>query len=279
MRTKLRGSSGISIFLKNQSGEKIVRKQTAKKAQIERLKIQYKKHLFLLKKKNTLFNIPPIINHGTKENIFFYEYKYIEGITMSEALSSKSYEQLTKILTKLFLIVKYFSKNNDFFETFYKKISFNKVLKDKIFNICDSLTLEKSIRNKFLSKLKYINIQTNKTLYHGDLSFDNIILDKKDNIWLIDCIGTFYPHYWTDLSKLFQDIEGEWFQLKHGIKLDKEKNRKLTNYLKEKISKFDKNYLKHHNFFMAVIFLRILPYLKNKSKKEKVLEKIIKYLN
>ena len=52
MRSKLKGSSGVSILFKNVKGIKVVRKQSEKKEQIERLKVQHKKHLFLSEQKN-----------------------------------------------------------------------------------------------------------------------------------------------------------------------------------------------------------------------------------
>ncbi len=279
MKSRLKGSSGVSISFKTINGIKIVRKQSEKKEQIGRLKVQYEKHIFLSKQKNNLFKIPQIINSGSRKNLFFYEYKFIEGFSMSEVLSLKPTDQLIKIMDKLVLIVKYFSKNVEYFERSFENRKFKDILVDKVLRVSDTLHLDKNIKDKFLTNLKLITIPTNKTLYHGDLSFENIIIDKKDDIWLIDCIGTFYPHYWTDLSKLFQDIEGEWNYLKHGIKLDRKKNQELTNYLKKRIVEFDKGYIQSHNFFMAMIFLRTLPYLKNESKKEKILKKIKNYLD
>ncbi|MBI2596900.1 hypothetical protein HYW41_01975 [Candidatus Daviesbacteria bacterium] len=287
MRIKLKGSSGVSILFKNNKGIKIVRKQSEKKEQIDRLKVQYSKHIFLSKLNNdllrsnkpVLFNIPQIISSGNEGGNFFYEYKFVEGVSLSEALSLKSTNQLIKLIDKLVLIIKYFSTNSEYFELSYENRKFEDVLTDKIVNVCNILNLDSSIKNKLLSKLSSVNIPTNKTLCHGDLSFENIIVDKKDNIWLIDCIGTFYPHYWTDLSKLFQDIEGEWYSLKHKVKPDRFKNKQLTNYLKKRINEFDKDYIKSHNFFMAMIFLRILPYLKDQSKQKKILRKINSYLD
>lgn len=278
-KTVLKGSSGINIyFYTNSKGVKIVRKVSYSKKQIPRLKTQYEKHLFLSKQKNDLFRIPKIVNTGNKNGSFFYEYTYIEGSSMVQILIDKSTEELTYLLDKLSLITKYFSCQNKYFENSYKNSDFKYILKEKILDVCKKELLDEKLKEKLITKLESLKLPQIKTLSHGDLSFDNIIVDKKNNIWLIDYIGTFYPHYWLDIAKLFQDIEGGWYELKHKVKLDKSKINYLTNHLKKRVSIFDRDYLKNHNFLMSIIFLRILPYLKSKSEKKKILEKINAYI-
>lgn len=274
---KLKGSSGVDIlFYTNNRGIKVVRKKTNKKEQIDRLRIQFEKHKFLLNHKNYLFNIPEILNHGFDGQLFFYEYRFIEGSTMTQAFIDKSNKQLSKLMGDLLLITQYFSKQNEFYEVSRIDKELKEILHEKIISNSDHLVL--NLKEKFLDILEKLNLPFKKTMYHGDLTFENIIVDKKNKIWLIDCIGTFYPHYWFDLSTLFQDIEGEWSHIKHGVKLNKEKVEYFTNYLKKNIATFDKEYLKNHNFLMALKFLRTLPYLKNSSKKMRVIQKISDYL-
>lgn len=273
----LKGSSGVNIyFYKDSRGVKIVRKKTTKKEQIDRLRIQFEKHQFLLNQKNNLFNIPEILNHGFDKELFFYEYRYIEGSTMTQTFIEKSNKQLSPIMDELLSVIKYFSKQNFFYEIFHIDKRFKEILHEKI--ISNSDYLESNLRERFLTVLEKLNFPLEKTMYHGDLTFENIIVDKNNKIWLIDCIGTFYPHYWFDISTLFQEIEGEWSHIKHGVKLDKQKAKYFTNYLKKNIATFDKQYLTNHQFLMSIKFLRILPYLKSKSQKLRVLKKINDYL-
>lgn len=275
----LKGSSGIKIyFYTNSKGVKIVRKEAVRKEQFLRLKTQYQKHLFLLNQKNALFHIPKIVNKGYKNGNFFYEYKYVKGTSMVEHLINQPLEKLIFILDKLVSIIKYFSTQNKHFENSYENKTFKDSLKEKILNIYNKEGLNEKFKEELLTRLETLSMPQNKTLSHGDLSFDNIIIDKENNIWLIDYIGTFYPHYWLDIAKLFQDIEGKWYELKYGITIDKNKVNKLTKYFKRRINTLDRNYLKNHTFLMSIIFLRILPYLKDESKKNKVLKKIKDYL-
>lgn len=278
MINKLKGSSGVNISFRKSGRFKIVRKQSVKKEQIERLETQYEKHLFLLKQRNNLFHIPEILNQDFDENgLFFYEYRYIEGKEMTKIFLEKSNKSLLSLIDNLLAITKYFSWQKKFYEVSHINIKFKDILYEKI--ISNSDHLEINLKINFLNIFKKLEFPDEKTMCHGDLTFENIIVDKKNRIWLIDCIGTFYPHFWLDISTLFQDIEGEWSSIKYGIKLEREKSKYFTNYLKQNISFLDKNYLKMHNFLMALKFLRILPYLKNKFKREKVLKKISSYLN
>lgn len=275
----LKGSSGINIyFYTNSEGIKIVRKETANQEQIIRLKTQYKKHLFLRKQENNLFHVPEVLNKQQTDGLFFYEYKFIEGSSMVQNLFTKPTKELIPLMDKLVLIIKYFSSQNKYYESAYKDKELRDVLKEKILSVSSRIKMDKITKDRLLVKLESLKAPQGKTLSHGDLSFDNIIVDKKNNIWLIDYIGTFYPHYWLDIAKLFQDIEGKWYQLKHGGKVDKKKLDALVKHLKREVSVFDKDYQKSHNFLMSTVFLRILPYLKSKSEKDNILKKINHYL-
>jgi aminoglycoside phosphotransferase len=45
---------------------------------------------------------------------------------------------------------------------------------------------------------------------HGDLTFDNILVDADGHVTFIDCDEAFASSWWLDVGKLFQDIAGRW---------------------------------------------------------------------
>lgn len=271
------GSSGIEIqFYKDKNKNKVVRKKTTKSEQIDRLKTQFKKHLFLLKYSNNLFNIPEVLSHHESENGFYYEYRYIEGLSLDEVFMKKPKNEIIHIANKLLATIKFLSQQNSFFETTPQGKNLKEMLYQRI--VKNSLFLKPILLNKITNKLNDFPFNNKKTMCHGDFSFENIIIDQKNNIWLIDFIGNFYPHYWLDIAKMFQEIEGEWLYIKKDIFLDKEKSQYLVDYLKREIALFDKDYFKYHNFLMSTVLLRSLPYLKNEPQRQKALKKIGEYL-
>lgn len=274
------GNSGSEVFLyKDTLGDMLVRKQAKKKIQNKRLLVQYEKHLFFSKLKNTFFKVPEISNKGFKNGLFFYEYKYVEGENFITFLKYKDIKEIVPVIDNLFKILEYFSKENIYFETEYKTMSFRKALEDKITTNSVKLGLSVELRNKLLSHLKNVGSFNKKTLHHGDLTFDNIIIDKDKNLSLIDYSGGFYPHYWMDIVRLFQDTEGEWYKIKHKMEINKKKVEYINKYIRKKTHEFDKGYSKIHNLLMAITFLRIMPYMKSELDKKKILRKIETFAN
>lgn len=269
------GNSGLEVILhKDTLGRMLVRKQSKNSTQSKRLLQQYKKHLFFSKLKNLFFKVPEIYNKGFKNRLFFYEYKYVEGENFISFLKDKDIKEILPVIDNLFRILEYFSKKNTYFEKEFKTKTFKKALEDKIITNSSSLGLSYQLRKKLLLLLKNIDLVNKKTLHHGDFTFDNIIIGKDKSLSLIDYSGGFYPHYWMDIVRLFQDTEGEWYKIKHKMEINKKKITYINRYIRKKTNEFDKEYLNIHNFLMAITFLRIMPYMKSELDKKKILRKI-----
>ena len=129
-----------------------------------------------------------------------------------------------------------------------------------------------------LKHLHNIVLTKERSLNHGNLTFENIIVGNDNKIWLIDYSGSFYPHYWLDLATLLQDLDGRWYEIKSKIKINEKKVDNLKEYLMDKVTSLDEDYIKHHSFFMSLVFLRILPYAQSEEDKQKILHKIESFL-
>lgn len=276
----LSGNSGSDVFLyRDKNGHSLVRKQSNNVAQSNRLLQQYEKSMFLSKLQNNLFKIPYIIRTGYENSLFFYEYEYIEGENFITYIQKESIEEAKWVIDKLFLIIENFSKNDTYFESEFKNKDLKEAIRSKIVANSDAAKLNLKLKEKMLSLLEKIPSTTKKTLHHGDLAFDNIIIDRDKNVWLIDCLGSFYPHYWMDVVRLFMDTEGEWYKIKYNMSIEKKKIVVLNDYIKGKVRQFDKEYMKYHNLFMALTLLRILPYMQRDLDKKKILLKIKAFVN
>lgn len=279
-RVRLIGNSGSNVFLyRDENGRSLVRKQSNNATQSNRLLQQYEKHMFLSKFQNNLFKIPYIVRTGYENNLFFYEYEYIEGENFITYLRKESIEEVKLAIDKLLLIIENFSKNDTYFESEFKNKDLKEVMRSKIVANSDVAKLNTKLKEKILRLLEEMPPITKKTLHHGDLAFDNIIIDKDKNLWSLDCLGSFYPHYWMDIVRLFMDTEGEWHKIKYNMSIDKKKIVGLNNYIKEKVREFDKKYMKYHNLLMVVTLLRVLPYMESDLGKKKILRKIEVFVN
>ena len=49
------------------------------------------------------------------------------------------------------------------------------------------------------------------TFCHGDLTLENMVIDRDGRIWLIDLLDSPLEHHWQDVAKLHQDLTGGWY--------------------------------------------------------------------
>jgi len=273
IRLKLNGYSGYQVYLKSNSNEEYtVIKKSSEKRTNERLQKQYEKHTFFYNLDGKPFCVPEIVNSGYENGLFFYEYKFVEGISLIKKIEMSNQEEVIKLCDDILKIIYYFKSRKDFY--YEKNVSGNlkQYIQEKIDRNTAACGIDRDINKALLKNLDNFE-EEGRYLCHGDFTLDNIIVDTYGKIWLIDYLDIF-PHYWLDLSKLFQDIDGNWFEIKHNIKLPKNKLLFIHKYLIENINKRDPAYIKYHNFLVAIAFLRILPYARNLNDKTILINKI-----
>lgn len=102
------------------------------------------------------------------------------------------------------------------------------------------------------------------TAVHGDLTFENILVDRRGELWLIDTIASPFDHYWIDWSKLFQECEGLW-HTHRGRPLA----RGVTWWLRQRFldvaTTLDPAWPIRHYILLGLTFARILPYAKTET--------------
>lgn len=116
------------------------------------------------------------------------------------------------------------------------------------------------------------NIPIAKGDYHGDLTFNNILINQ-ENPYLIDFLPGYMPTHWLDVVKIQQEITLEWSKYStsikgnnYGLMLNELAAFTKTFYDKEPIIKL----------MEALNYLRILPYATNDAAVSNVLRNQIK---
>ena len=271
---ELSGHSGCKIFLCIDEHEKyFIRKESTDikyNIRLQEQMLKQKKYSLL---NNIPFSVPYVFQTGIDENgYYFADMEFIEGSNFIDFLNTLEYDQIEKYAEKVYSIIFYFSK----LKKEEHKITF-KILK-KLNSIFKTEISEIKIIKYFYFFLEkdYLLENIPKTECHGDLTLENVMVDKNGNLWLIDFLDSFYESYYFDITKIYQDIEFYWYQIKNKeINISKMKilcfKEKFDEYIKENLS----GYLKLHNFLSGLNFLRILPYTKDKMMYKKI-ENIIK---
>jgi serine/threonine protein kinase len=260
----LSGLSGAEIILATKDGKFWFVRKIAKTVEDgNRLKIQANKQLSF---SNPLFKCPQILEIGEIEDKFYFDMEYIKGPDAAKYLSNASYRNISQFGEFLCEYIDYISENkiND---------NINNIM--QLQNKLNSLSsyISETLLSNILSKLKILKSSLNSTFNHGDLTLENIIINSDGTPYLLDFLNSDFNHYFQDVSKLYQDLSGGWYQRKN-ISISKCAN----DFLGQKIHKYvvNKNplYEELHNILICYNFIRILPYIKTIEDKILVEERI-----
>ena len=277
---ELYGHSGFDVFMyENGAGQYIVRKKAKRPGQNPRLKRQFFKHKFFWKMRQPWFFVPEIAGFGTEDGLFYYEYRYVEGVTLIHYIEKNRIEPTIRVFEKLIKILEFFKSSAQPYEKTKMPKAFKESIIEKTGSIIKKHPECAKLCRQLAIKLNKLSDTAEKTVCHGDLSFDNIIIDDRHNIWLIDFLDIFYPHHQLDIAKLFSDIDGKWHEFKYGIILPKNKLAYIREYLFRQVQRLDPTYPKYHNLLIALVFLRILPYVNDERQKTIIMEKAHFFIN
>lgn len=201
--TDLGGHSGCQILLcETEENLVFVRKISSN--------IEYNQRLIKQAEKQSLFNTPSIktpkvLDRGyTKDGLFYFDMEYVQGITLAEYLKRIEVGKVRGLVEQIVNGI------NSLIGTEKGEFS-ERVFQNKIDSLEKKLSTDD---NKIVSKALYMLRkhswnQFNKTMCHGDLTLENIIV-KDGQLYFIDFLDSFYDCWIMDISTLLQDVQTLW---------------------------------------------------------------------
>lgn len=230
-------------------------------------------------------NIPMLYRYDKSKRIVPFVYEIIEKINgksvyyywykMSEAQREKFIRRLVEILKNIHFkeydgydwsaFVKY-----KILSDFYKTIT--------IFNEEEKRLILESIEqyDKILSNNRFC-------LIHNDLHFDNILIEKEENIKLIDFNDSIIAPFDFDLRLLYMSVTLPWKWA--NIEMDSYQKEKDYKYLFEYVKKYytELNEVKYLNERMVIYSVlndfELLPRFQSQELKERILSNSRKILD
>lgn len=233
--------------------------------------------------------IPFITDKGN----YFIKYDWIDGLNLYQKDSFEIYKKFLFFLENIISKSNFYDINQNLIESFYINKTQDRIkkFKEKYGNkyFLNSLTINNvnyPPLNSLLEKIDYSNLlirnKIKKPLYdhfHGDLHFDNVIIDNEDQYHYIDWRSSFagetkFGDLYYDLSKLycgcifpfdlFDKEDDVKFVETDSIEYEYEIPKSLNNfkiYYEDWISKYDVSTIK---LITALSFLNIAPLHKEK---------------
>ena len=112
-----------------------------------------------------------------------------------------------------------------------------------------------------------------ETVCHGDLTLENMLIDRQGTIWLVDLLDSPIEHHWQDVAKLHQDLSGGWY-LRRVAPISRSVLSFVSRAVLDATTARDPAYAEVHWALLASTFVRILPYAQVESDRRMILERI-----
>jgi hydroxymethylpyrimidine pyrophosphatase-like HAD family hydrolase len=305
VHNKLGGFSPADKIVLEDNDRIFVRKSIKKTAENETHTNKLKMQAFNMKRFNFMWNesTPEIYNEYENDDWYFYDMEYLDStdgwMLLEESNEKEKY--LDIISQQLYRNVYCFNKpvegiswlKNHIEDKIVPKFLSGDADVDYILS-AENLTIngEKTISVKYfidnLDHLKYV--PKNICPIHGDLTFENILVDS-ENVKLIDLDGSdFYDAPELDMGKMYQSFlmkysswcDDDWNSSGKSYNLDKrlfDIDPKLNSFLNKMWSDIlveDNKIVEDKSIFFAVLHLiRLIPFKLNKNKEHAILSALL----
>jgi aminoglycoside phosphotransferase len=205
----LSGHSGASVVLHSSGSRNFVRKTAASPALNGRLNGQIQKQRSLCR---TGIPFPRILMTGTdKADRIFFDMAYVPGRTIGDAVASASAFDPQAVLAAVERMLWLFRACRGIAVPglqFREKIA---AIRDHFCTHVPAKSGQWEAVHACASRLALSDWEDiPRSLCHGDLTLENIMLTADREIVFIDCDETWVSSYWLDAAKLFQDFDGHW---------------------------------------------------------------------
>lgn len=237
---ELHGFSGSNVLLMQNDSHLFIRKIGNVERNYERLTAL-----------ETVCNVPKIYQKSGE----ILDMEYIHGLDMKNYLRTNTTELLSSFINQTINKFACSSIDKDYTQVYNAKLEW-----------VDSATDLPFSKNELIAKLPKILPQS---VYHGDMTLENIIHGVNDKFYMIDAVTIEYDSWVFDLAKLRQDLECKWFLRKDKLMLDV----KLENIQKTLMESFP---LANNNYLLILMLLRVYLHAPKNSLEHKF---IIKEIN
>jgi thiamine kinase-like enzyme len=278
---QLNGYSGARLYLMKKGSTWFVRKISQDITSNNRLQVQCAKQRNWANLPDRIIQCPKIYGDGFWEGLYFFDMEFIQGLDGVSFLASADNDDIKRFCEKILDNFRFTSKisvsQNSVPPDFLPSLYFYKLI-----SIFDKSHYEfpLALQAKLFLRLKeFIGIgNIDSTLCHGDFTLENLIISNDGEIYACDFLDSPFEHYWQDIAKFFQDIEGGWY-----LRKSPPISRYVLSYIKHRIYAYiGENappYLKVHPVLMAINFARIIPYAQNQEDYNFIISRVAFYLD
>lgn len=171
------------------------------------------------------------------------EMEYIHGSDMRTYLLNNPVKDLKEFLVNTINIFSAKTVDKDYTSTYNYMLSW---IEDGMFPFTKQQLIEK------LPK------RLPKSVYHGDMTLENIIQSTSGRFYFIDAVTLRYDSWVFDIAKLRQDLECKWFLRRNPAMLDV----KLLNIQERILAEFP---IANNDYLLILMLLRVYLHCEKNS--------------
>jgi hypothetical protein len=198
--------------------------------------------------------VPEIHRVGLERGgLLFYEMDYISGVSFGDYTNTAGMHQ---ILTTMSAVIKWI-EDQMAISTPDTTFQISTIIEAKKTQLRDRLPTEYGCLIDMLPPVPPAELAV--TFCHGDLTFENIIVDSHGEPCLIDPLDSYMPCYFADVTKLAKELWSFWSQLSSGNHVNIGVYHALRRLLLN--SRVWEGYDPYMKTLVGIDLLRSLPYL------------------
>lgn len=271
----LSGMSGARVLLMTKDNRRwFVRKVAKEPANNDRLRRQMAKQVAFARAIGLTVRVPEILEHGELEGLAYFDMEFVRGTDGVTYLRRSDNAALVALAEKFCSYVEAVAKlpadsapTGTLFEALYGKLC---EVQRKT-PVLGAETLARMFTA--LERVRDAGDGLRGTMCHGDLTLENIVIDDRGQVCMLDLLDAPFEHYWQDIAKLHQDLEGGWYLLGQPPI-----SRYVLDYLARRVKSaaldIDPGYADVHAVLVACTFVRILPYVRTEREREFVKQRV-----
>lgn len=265
----LSGLSGARVLLMTKDDRHwFVRKIANEPGANARLKRQIAKQLAFARAMHGVVHTPSILDQGEIEGCAFVDMEFVrgtDGVTYLQRASNDDVAALAATFTSYIDAVAGLPAHDATSGTLFEALFAKLCDVQRRTSLIDNDTLARVFTA--LERVRVASTTLRSTLCHGDLTLENLIIDDQRRVWMLDLLDAPYEHYWQDVSKLHQDLEGGWYLLTRPA-ISRYVLEFLSRRIKEAAVRIEPEYAQVHAVMLACTFIRILPYVRSEREQQ-----------
>jgi hypothetical protein len=268
----LSGLSDANVYLLTEDGSTwFVRKAAKAPDGNARLRRQAAKQGSFESPPESAVHSPLILGEGEIDERFYFDMEYVTGTDAASFLRQASIPAVQGFARDL---CEYLGHSAG--QQANRTIDPYAILCHRIREVQDRTgAMDEALLTRVLRELDAVEAvgELAETRCHGDLTLENMVVDRQGAIWLLDFLDSPIEHYWQDVAKLHQDLAGGWYR-RRVAPISRAVLGFVSGAVLDATIGRDPEYEAIHNVLIACTFARILPYAQEESDRRMILDRV-----